>query len=214
MGGQPDAAKYEALIEQLTEIERRAAAKETDALTASRESLGAVIGFLHEDARVPEREATRPLLRLMFAVADRLRGAKPKLLFDPRDTEGEKGAPTYTSAATLRGYVNAAFLLLLEGGMSKQEAGNWLAAELERSGIKQPNEKAITAKTIIRWRAERGGKSLKGSDEAFEWIVHGTLRTMLERSGLPQLPPVEPPDRRGAQLAARIFIRQLRIAGF
>jgi len=33
MGGQPDAAKYEALIEQLTEIQRRAAARKTDALT-------------------------------------------------------------------------------------------------------------------------------------------------------------------------------------
>src|SRR5262245_20877884 len=118
MSGPPDAAKYETLIEQLSEIERRAAAREIDGLTASFYALPAVIGFLHEDTRVPEREATRPLLRLMLAVLDWLRGAKPKLLFEARDREGAKGAPSYTSAVIFRSIVNAAFFGLLEGGMS------------------------------------------------------------------------------------------------
>ena len=78
-------AKYEALIEQLTEIQRRAAARKTDALTASHDALCAVIGFLHADTRVAEREAARPLNQLQFAVLDRLRGAKPKLLFSRRN---------------------------------------------------------------------------------------------------------------------------------
>jgi hypothetical protein len=210
MSDPPDAAKYEVLIDQLTEIERRTAARETDALTASYESLSAVIGFLHEDARVPKREATRPLLRLMFAVLDRLRAAKPKLLFDPRDREGGKGAPSYTSATILRGYVNAAFLLLLEGGMSKREAGNWLAVELAHSDIRQRSGEEITANQIIRWRAERGAKSPKGSDEAFDSIVHGVLRMTRQA----QLSSDAPPDRRGAQIAAQAFIKLLRIGGF
>src|SRR5262249_54381771 len=197
-----------------SEIQRRTAAGEIDALTASYDALCAVIGFLHEDARVPEREATRSLNRLMLALLDRLQRAKPKLLFDARDQEGRNGPPSYTSAVILRGYVNAAFIPLLEAGMSKQEAGNWLAFELARNGIRQPNGEEITASQIIRWRAERRAKSLKGSDEAFEWVVQGALRTMLERAGATQLPPTEPIDRIGAQLGAQMFIHALRRCGF
>src|SRR5262249_8258947 len=155
MSGRPDAAEYEALIERLSEIQRRTAAGEIDELTASHDGLCAVIGFLHADVRVAEREAARPLNQLQFAVFDRLRGAKPKLLFGPRDRKGAKGAPTYTSAVVLRSIVNVAFFVLLEGGgMSKVEAARWLALELAHYGIKQPNGKAITARAIIRWSAE------------------------------------------------------------
>src|SRR5262249_18474801 len=98
---------------------------------ASRDALSAVTGFLHADARVAEREAAVPLHRLMFAVQDRLRGAKPKLLFGPRGRKGAKGAPTYTSAVFLRSIVNAAFFGMRKlGGMSKDEAAKWLASEL------------------------------------------------------------------------------------
>jgi hypothetical protein len=208
MNGPPDSAKYEALIERLSEIQRRTAAGETDGLTASHEQLRAVIGFLHTDVRVGECEATRPLNQLQFAVFDLLRGAKPKLLFSPRDRKGAKGAPTVKSAVVLRSIVNVAFFVLHEyGGMSKDEAATWLASELARYGIKQPNGKAITARAIIRWGAERGGKSLKGSDEVFTLFIQDRLRPLLE-----YLPP-DTPIRR-AQVAAGVFVSIGRLCGF
>jgi hypothetical protein len=212
MSGLPDAAKYEALIDQLSVIERRAAAREIDALTASYYALSSVIQFLLDDPRVKESGATRSLGRLAFAVMDRTQGARPLLFFGPR--KNVKGAPNYTSAVVLRALVNVAFGPLLEARMPKQEAGKWLAAELAHGGIKQPNGEEITAKQIIRWWAELGAESMKGSDEAFTWFVGGASRTMLESSGQIQMPPDTPLDQAQAKLAARQFIGLLRIAGF
>ena len=94
--------------------------------------------------------------------------------------------------------------------MSKDEAAKWLALELASNRIKQPSGKAITGNAIIRWDAERGAKSPKGSDEAFDSIVHGVLRMTRQA----QLSSDAPPDRRGAQIAAQAFIKLLRIGGF
>jgi hypothetical protein len=166
MSSLPDAAKYDVLIEQLSEIERRTAAREIDALTASHDALCAVINFLHQDERVLEHEATRPLCRLMLAIGDRRQGAKPKLL-GLVDRKGRRGPPTGRSVILLRARLNIVFRVLLDGGMPKKEAAQWLAAELKRSGVKQPNERAIDAREIIRWHAELGGKSMKGTDKFF-----------------------------------------------
>ena len=209
MGGQPDAGEYEALIEQLTEIERRAAVREINELKASFDALCAVISFLHGDARVLDREATRPLSRLTRAVHDWTHGAKPQLLFDPRNRKVAMSAPIGTTAIILRAQVNLAFGILLKGGIPKEEAAHWLAAELKRSGIEHPNGKAIIAKEITRWSAERGGKSLKGSDKVFATIVSDSARRARE-AGLSS----QPLDRPRSQGVARGLILQLRIAGF
>jgi hypothetical protein len=211
MSGQPDAIQYEKLVEKLLELDQRGSSSEMDALTTSYYALSAVIGFLLDDARIRERGATRSLGRLLFAVLDRTQGARPKLLFGPR---GAKGAPSHTSAVPLRILVNASFLTLCEGGMSKEKAANWLAAELKRNGIKQPTGKEISAREIIRWRAEMGAKSLKGSDEAFAWFVHGAQRAMLEKAGAVQLSETSLDQLQAAQLAARVFIRLLWVVGF
>jgi hypothetical protein len=207
MSGQPDAIQYEELVEKLLELERRASSLEMDALTASYYALSAVIGFLHDDARILERGAARSLGRLLFAVLDRIQGARPKLLFGPR---GAKGAPSHTSAVVLRVLVNAAFLTLREGGMSKEKAANWLAKELKRGGIKQPTGKEISASEIIRWHAELGAKSLKGSDEALAWFIHGAQRTFEKAGGASETSFGWPE----AQSAARVFIRLLWNVGF
>jgi hypothetical protein len=213
MGGQPDAAKYEALVEQLSEIERRNAAKEINELKASFDALCAVISFLNGDARVLDREATRPLSRLMRAVHDWTQGAKPRLLFDPRNRKVAKGAPIGTTAIILRAQVNLAFGILLKGGMPKEEAAHWLEAELKRSGIEHPNGKAIIAKEITRWSAERGGKSLKESDKVFATIVSDSARGVRERAGSAGLSS-QPLDRPRLQRVARGLILRLKIAGF
>jgi hypothetical protein len=213
MSDRPDAESYETLINNLLDVQQRASASNIDALTASFEALGAVLTFLNKDSRIFDSEATSQLSRLMIAVHDRAQGAKPKLFFDPPDRKGAKGAPSYTSAIILRALVTAAFVTLCEVGMSKEEASRWLAAELKRSGINQPNGHAPGARAIARWRAELGGKSLKGSDQVFGMFVHGAQRAMLE-AGQQQLHIDAPLDRLGAQAISKLLIKLLRIAGF
>ena len=213
MGSPPDAAKYAALIEQLSEIERRASSFELDALTSSYEALSSVIAFLNADAQIVEREATRSLGRLGFALHDRMQGAEPRLLFETPDRKGAKGTPSYTSAVVFRALVISAFLSLRVGGLSKEEASSWLAGELKKSRINQPNGRAVDARTIVRWHAELGGKSLKGSDWFLRDFLQGALPA-LQEAGYQDTQPNSPLDAPTAKAAAKGLVKLLRVAGF
>jgi hypothetical protein len=213
MGSPPDAAKYAALIEQLSEIERRASSLELDPLTWSYEALSSVIAFLIADAQIVEREATRPLGRLRFALHDRMQGAESNLFFETPDRKGAKGAPSYTSAVVLRALVNSAFLSLRQGGLSKEEASRWLADELKKSRINQPNGRAVDARTIVRWHAELGGKSLTGSDWFLREFLQGGLPA-LQNAGYQDSQPSSPLDAPTAKAAAKGLVKLLRAAGF
>ena len=211
MTGPLDPARYDALIERLLDLQRRD--PPLHPLSASFEALNAVLAFLYPDPRLFESEATKPLGRLLLALADRSRGAKPKLFFDAPDRMGSGGPPSYTSAVILRAIINVSFSILRKAGVSQQEASGWLASRLKRSGIKQPSGRAIDARTIVRWRSELRGKSLKGSDEAFAKFVAGVPRSLLEaypnlQSGAAPLTPQE------AKSAAEVFMKLLKIAGF
>jgi hypothetical protein len=209
MTGNFDPARYEALIERLLDIQRHESS--LDPLSASFEALSAVVEFLNADTRLVENEATTLLVRLFLALHDWRRGAKPKLLFDaPSRKRAKGGAPTHTSAVILREYVNAAFLILCEA-MSQQEASRWLATELKHAGIEQSNGHAIDARVIIRWRAERGGKSPKGSDETFAMLVLGAQRNLAEKYSYDDDAPI---TRQQAQVGASFFIERLKLAGF
>jgi hypothetical protein len=210
MSGQPDAAKYEALVERLLDIERCVSAAEIDPLTSSIQALEAILAFLCVDTRIIGGEGTRSLGRLLLALHDRVQGAKPKLFFQTPDRKGRKGAPSYTSAIFLRSVVNYAFIPLLKSGLSNEEASEWLAAELKQSGINQPNGRAVDARTIVRWRAELGGKSLTGSDRFFGEFVQGAQRTLHEAG----FKPDEPLDARRAKVAAQVSVKLLKAAGF
>jgi hypothetical protein len=213
MSGQPDGAKYEILVEQLLEIERRAAAAEIDPLGSSLEALQAVLAFLNADARIFKGEGTRSLGRLSLALYDRLRGAKPTLFFAPIERNGETGAPSLTSAIFFRTLVVSAHLSLLVNGFSKEEASKWVAAELRRSGTKQPNGRPVSARAVERWHAELGGKSLKGSDWAFGQFVRGAQHS-LENAGGSSKPSDAPPNPAKAPAVAEVFIKILRVVGF
>jgi hypothetical protein len=213
VGGHPDPARYESLVADLSAIERRAAFSELDPLNASFEALTEILRFLAADPRIIQAEAIRPLYRLLWALLDRSHGAKPNLFFDPPNRMGAKGAPSFTSAVILRVQINAAYLSLCEAGISKHDAAKWLAAELKKCGIKQPNGEVITAKLISRWDAERGGKSLTGSDEAFGMLIHGA-RLAFEQSGQDQPASEAPLAPKAGQNTARAFIKVLRFAGF
>ena len=199
-------APYEELIERLLDLQRREASLAP--LEACFQALGAVLCFLNADARVKDSEATKPLFQLLFAIFDRQRGAKPELFFDASDLPDKSAKPTHTSSIILRAVVNTAFFILLEAGMSQQEAGKWLARELEHSGIKQSNGRPIETKVIARWRAEYGGKAPKGSDEALVIFVQGLRERYLQE------PSDAAPTQQGAKMAAALFIKLLRTSGF
>ena len=209
MTGHLDPARYEALVEHLLDLRQRESS--LDRLSTTFEALGAVLDFLNGDARLVASEATKPLNRLRFALLDRQQGAKPKLFFDAPDRMGAKGAPSNTSSVVLRAIVNAAFFAFCGARVPQQEASRWLAAELKHAGIKQPNGQAIDARAIVRWDAERGGKSLRGSDEAFATLFQGLQRRLKER--YPQKRHV-PLTRQAAKLIAAEFIKLLRLYGF
>jgi hypothetical protein len=149
----------------------------------------------------------------MLAVLDRTQGAKPKLFFDPPDRKGAKGAPSYTSDLILRSLVNCAFLTLREVGISKQDAASFVAGELSRSGINQPNGRPISAHAVARWRDELGGKSPKGSDEIFSRFVDGA-QAALRESGVAESDHPTPLSKERAQAVSRVFIKLLKVGGF
>jgi hypothetical protein len=208
--GGPDLARYETLVQRLLELQRLQPS--LDPLTASYEAIATVWGFLSADVRLLEAEATRPLGQLMLALLDRSRGREPELFFDQPDRMGAMGRPSHTSAAILRAYANLAFLSLREAGMSDGDASGWLAAELRHADIKQANE-AIEATAIVRWSAELGGKSLKGSDEVFALVIRGAQRLLSE--GNPQTQPNDAPTtQQQAKATALGLIKLLKTAGF
>jgi hypothetical protein len=210
MTGSVDPARYEELIERLLDLQVRESS--LDALTASFEALSAVLRFLNTDVRLVQTGATKVLARLELALLDRSRGAKPKLFFDVPNRMGARGAPSYTSSAILRAIVNAGFLSLCGAGVSKLEAGRWLAARLKHAGLKQPSGRVIGARAIARWRAELGGKSLKGSDETFAMFVLAQQPTLQAES--PKEHPDVPLTAQQARSFAAVLIKSLKIAGF
>jgi hypothetical protein len=211
MTGQLDSTRYEELVKYLLDLKQPEPL--LDPLNESFAAITAVLHFLNADARLVQNEATKPLGRLQLALLDRLQGAKPKLLFDKPNRMGAEGAPSHTSSALLRARVNAAYLSLCESGMSQQEASGWVAAELKRCGIKQPNGRTVDPRTIARWRAEMGGKSPKGSDEAFATHVLGAQSSLRQMYPEPQSDDKRLTPRQ-AKAAAAVFIKTLRIAGF
>ena len=214
MTGVIDPERYKELVERLLDLQRRQPL--VDHLTASLEALGAVLSFLIAEPRFvfteSQSEALRPLWRLYLALMDRTAGAKPKLFFDPPVRSSKGGAPSYTSAVPLRAIVNTALLGLCESGISQQSATKWLAAELKHAGIRH-NGRLIDARTLTRWRSELGGKSLKGSDQAFAMFVHGSLQKFREQNPQAQSDNAAP-DPRGAKLAAAGLIKLLKFSSF
>jgi hypothetical protein len=214
MTGVINPEQYEKLIERLLDLQRRQPA--VDPLTASLEALIAVLDFLIDEPRFvftgDQSQALRPLWRLLFALMDRAAGSKPKLFFDPPIRPNKGGAPSYTSAVFLRAIVNVALLGLCEAGIPQQNATKWLAAELKHAGISQKG-RLIDARILTRWRSERGGKALKGSDQAFAIFVRASLQKLLEQNPQAQSDDATP-DPQGAKMAAAGLVKLLKFLGF
>jgi hypothetical protein len=161
----PSSERYERLAGKLINIERDRASKKIVDLHAARDSLVAVIEFILSDAQLAKHHAASSLGAMAAAVHDLLNGAKP--LFFEQKNRSRKGPPTNQSKAVVRGQINVALDSLLEAGISMLEASSWLARELATEGVKLGGQR-IEGKQIKGWHYEKRGKSLSGSDRAYE----------------------------------------------
>lgn len=203
---------YDSLIERLRASS--AASSNGDPLAASADALIAVLKFLASDQQLRGEAAgaLTPLFRLLLAVQDTLQGAKPRLFFE-RPNSGRMGAPTWTAASTvLRPNVVMAYYALTEATIPKETAARAIESALRQNRIKQPNGKPITARQIIRWARELRGKSPEGSDWAFDYAVHDLQANFPSAAQASSGPPDNPQCY--VEVVVRLFIDQLRIAGF
>jgi hypothetical protein len=82
----------------------------------------------------------------------------------------------------MRAQIVLALEILLRARIAKQEAAKWLADELQRCGIKV-KDKPILQQQILRWRDEKGGKSISGFDRCYR-----TLEAAVALGGWPAEP--------------------------
>jgi hypothetical protein len=157
---------YGNLCEALQSIETAVEANTLDQLEAGKMALVAVLTFLNSDPEIVLKGSNRSLSIVLRTLNDVLGGGRPALLFE-RPSKG--GAPNYQSDTVLRAQIVLALELLLKAGLSRDEAGAWVARQLEKSKIRRAKGKhgSITAKEILRWRSEKGGKAPSGFDAAF-----------------------------------------------
>jgi hypothetical protein len=121
---------------------------------ATQMALTAVFRYLNAD----------PLCAKLFLT--RLLSIALRELHDLHRRERAHGTkPTELAHGAFRAQINLMFEVLLRGGEAKAEASEWLAGELR--DFTEAGE-PITAAQIIRWHSEIKGKSLSGSDRAYE----------------------------------------------
>jgi hypothetical protein len=169
------ADRYETLVSQLAMIKEAADREQIDRLEAGRVALVEVLRFLQGDPRVVRLGFNRSLVEVMRAVHDLSQGAKPPLFFK-RKRDGTKGAPTHLAAAASRAQMVLVLEILLKAGIAKPEAGKWVADELHRRGVTDANGKRVQPKVLLRWHAERGGKSISGFDLVFQKLEATEIR--------------------------------------
>jgi hypothetical protein len=147
---QPSSEKYVRLIKKLLNSKLAAGRGEIGDLRASEIALIEVIKYLHSDPGVVKHGIASPLGKLVRALHDLLRGAKPPLLFD-RKSDKHKGAPAETARAILRAQVNHATDALLAAQISIDEASKWLSKELSEQAVTETRGTRISATNIKRW---------------------------------------------------------------
>jgi hypothetical protein len=143
-------------------------------LRAAEVALQDLVFYLDSDRLLARLALTKNLKALLSALHDIRRGKKPSRIFKA----ARGGVPTQLSKAALRGQ-SILMLEMLENILGRTEASKWLASRLKEAGVKEDG-KAITPSMIQRWRSEKGGKSLSGSDQAYD-----ILRDRLEQVGWP-----------------------------
>ena len=165
------------LTDALLLVQERFEANQLSDLAACQVALTCVISFLLRDETAAKRGAVRRLSALHHALNDRIKGAKPALLFA---TPTCGGAPAHQSEGARRAQFILALEVLFRSGVPKETAAHWLSDEMRKRNICDSKGGNVSERVLLRWRSELGAKSLSGSDAAFR-----ILSRPLEKSGWP-----------------------------
>ncbi len=178
----PPAAAWEAncllglTMEKLAAIEGRRKDRSQD-LALGIEALAAVIEMIQADVRSLDANAAGPLKRVQTALHDLQQGAKPALIFDRpyQDQPRPAGKPKDTISDGIRGNLAAAVHVLIEAGVPRKEAGDWVASSVakRRIPIAGLGKDGVTAKRVLRWRYEAGAASSRVFNKSFNQIIDG-----------------------------------------
>jgi hypothetical protein len=175
-------------IEKLAAIEQRRKDGSQD-LELGIEALAAVIELIQADVRNIKANTAGPLKRLMAALHDLQYGAKSAMISDRLDQgPPRRGKPTNTISDSLRGQFAAAVDILIESGVSRQDAGDYVARRIIKSRIPIKGlrrEPGVTAARVLRWRDEAGVASSQAFNESFKQIkdwVRNRLGSDIKRS--------------------------------
>jgi hypothetical protein len=163
---QPPAERYRWLLQGLEAAS--AHSESAGRLEACLRSLAAVIEFLDEDEVVFEAGTATTLKMLQSALHDRLRGAKPSLLFS---LARKAGAPTMTVPSALQGVVAFALERLIKAGLRREEAARFVVARLSKLGITHVGSGTITVNVILRWRAEIRDSGSAGATHVYDCLM-------------------------------------------
>ena len=167
---------YEELLLKLKAVQELPDAADNNDLHEAIEALSVVIAFLTANHDVHQNRLALPLEKLFLALCDVLNGGKPAML-DVR----KAGKPRRDTEAVKRAELIIMLEMLRDARVEKPAA--WLAANLKAAGVEDTSEekgerkedrikgKTITPAKLERWRSEIYGKSLKGTDEAYECLL-------------------------------------------
>lgn len=172
---------YADLLDSLTDAARDL--RGPDALAAVERALGAVVRFVQGDATAFAAGAHLPLIALARALNDLRAGSPPELFTVPPTAN----RPAGTAFGMARGQAAAAVAILEDAGMRPADAAAFVAAELARHAIVQPDGKrdgeAIAPSLVRRWRQDvRQGKAQRLTAQAFRAAFDGELQRQ-ERHG-------------------------------
>jgi hypothetical protein len=147
----PSTARYEALIRELVKCQNGLRRGEGDPLSITGYALASVIEFLHGDQGVMDSGITNALAVVMNALNDRRNGGRPRLLFDKRKSCGR---PTNQAFDGVKAAAAMGLEVLLKHGLTRDQAGRYLAAQASKLGLRLPDGKEIGKEAVLRWRDE------------------------------------------------------------
>ena len=134
----PSTEAYEDLVLELSQL-TNSIGKEADQLKVSIDALHAVLDYLHDDAALYASEVCQPLVNILCAAEDVLRGANAPLL-QRRPIKGG-GAPTDLWIHRTRAFIVLALETMISAGSSLEEAACLVMRELKEIGMINPKSK-------------------------------------------------------------------------
>jgi hypothetical protein len=160
-------ANRRTLIAMLIEANQALGASE-DQLQPVLEAFVATIMALDYDPAIRRRGLTRPLWMLAKAARDVQFGARSRLL---RVRKGQRGRPTGVSFDQARGTIAACCDYLIDGGETRQAAGQFMQKELRLWNIRTEGGRLFTSAAVLRLRDEIGGRAAEAVTTRFREML-------------------------------------------